>query len=148
MNSDGTLQMFTIVVLLGGGFLVFRWLSRRECARMLDLIRQRAGNDRHTFVNYFKDQSVPNHMLDVVYEYFQRWMGTKDFPVLPQDKVAELYGIVDEELEDTMCELLEKWDRDWPPEHELQGMAPVMTVQDVVLFLAQSPPLRKKRKKV
>ena len=112
-------------------------MSRR---REQKLARQRRGLGFDEFAAYFKAKDIPRDRLREVYDYFQHWQSVKNFPVQPDDDLYQVYGIVDEDVDDAVIELAKKWRVSLPPDSEWESMGTVRTVADVVRLLSQRPP--------
>lgn len=98
---------------------------------------ERAGMDPDEFVDYFTRQGIPRSVAEIVRAFFQDWKGILDFPVMPGDNIGDVYGIVDEDVDDTFYDLLELCGRrDKPDEAEIGGK-PIITVEDLVTLIAQ-----------
>jgi len=124
--------LFTAIV---AGFLAATGLLRyRDKQRA----KMRTGLEFEDFVSYFRGENIPVYKLYEVYNFFQQWQSVKNFPVLPDDDLYEVYGIVDEDVDDTVIELADRCRAKLPPTFE--GLRPVRTVADIVHLLNQLPP--------
>ena len=122
--------LFAFVVL----FLVVTGVNHYR-AKKLARIRRGIGFDQ--FVAHFSGERIPRDKLFVVYEHLQRWQTVKDFPVLATDDLCKVYGICEEDLDDAVIDLAEKWRVVLPA--DFQGVEPVHTVADLVRLLANLP---------
>jgi len=102
-----------------------------------EIARTRSGLGFEDFVAYFSDEGIPLYRLREVYDYFQNWQSVKNFPVLPNDDLYKVYGIYDEDVDDAVIELADRWGAKLPPTFE--GLEPVRTVADIVHLLNQLP---------
>ena len=109
------------------------WLRHRE----QKMAKVRSGLGFEDFVAYFSGEDIPLYKLREVYEYFQNWQSVKNFPVLPTDDLIKVYGIVDEDLDDAVVELANRWRANLPPTFE--GLGPVRTIADIVHLLNRLP---------
>src|SRR5437764_32202 len=68
----------------------------------------RAGENFDTFRSSFGIDEVPEEVLRAVYAKFQEWQSgwVQEFPVRAEDNIAGVYGIVDEDLDDLVKQLL------------------------------------------
>jgi hypothetical protein len=66
--------------------------------------------------------------LQTVYEHLEDWQGAP-FPVRRHDCIAEVYGIVGEDLDDLYVDLLEQIGCSASPEFVTR---PIITVEDLV----------------
>jgi hypothetical protein len=109
---------------------LFRIRARR-------MARARAGESFRHFAAHFGGQGIETEVLLAVYRYFQhrmRW-DVEGFPVRASDEIAGVYGIVDDELDDAIEELLAG--RELPtPTTVLPRMR---TVEDLVRLVASRP---------
>lgn len=102
------------------------------------IAKKRSGLGFNDFVGYFSGEDIPLYNLRGVYSYFQNWQSVKDFPVSPADDLYKVYGIYDEDVDDAVIELANRWRVKLPPTFE--GLRPVRTVADVVHLLNRLPP--------
>ena len=107
--------------------------------RQLQLAKARSGRGFEEFARYFPAESYPRDKLRVVYEYFQNLQFVKNFPVDPNDDLYEVYALCDEDLDDAVFELAERYGKKTPTDAGLEGQPPVRTVADVVRFLSRLP---------
>jgi hypothetical protein len=119
-----------VVTFFAGNFL----LRRRE----RKLAESRRGQGFDDFSGYFSGENIPRNKLHHVYDFFQSWQSVKNFPVRPSDDLYKVYGIVDDDVDDAVIELADRWCAKLPPTFE--GLRPVRTVADVVHLLNQLPP--------
>ncbi len=63
----------------------------------------------------------------------------KEFPVRPADTIDGIYGIVDEDVEDMVKDVLKEANRRMPNEGEIKFPVSLETVEDVVNFVAHCP---------
>ena len=105
------------------------------------LARQRAGEGFSDFAAYFVHRNIPHEILVGTYQYFGQWnaSGGELFPVRPTDNIADVYGCVDEDLEDAFDEILKKSGRRQFTEVEMPQPPRVETVEDVVRYVAAAP---------
>jgi len=118
--------------------LVANLVSRH---RERKLASQRSGQGFDGFAAYFYGQGIPADKLYEVFNYFQDLQTMKNFPVLPDDDLYEVYGICDEDVDDAVIELAAKWRVRLPPDAEWGSMGTVSTVADIVRLLSQRPAL-------
>lgn len=116
-------------------FLAGNSLLRYREKKLAD---SRRGQGFDDFTAYFSGEDIPRNKLRHVYDFFQRWQSVKDFPVHPTDDLYKVYGIVEDDVDDAVVELADRWRAKLPPNFE--GLRPVRTVADVVRLLHQLPP--------
>lgn len=102
-----------------------------------EIAKRRSGLGFNDFVAYFSGEDIPLHKLREVYAYFQNWQSVENFPVLPADDLYRVYGICDEDVDDAVIELADRWRAKLPPTFE--GLRPVRTVADIVHLLNRLP---------
>lgn len=111
--------------------------ARMHRTLIQEKIRQRPGQNKGTFVAFFQDRQIPCLIVDTTYGYFQGFMGG-DFPVLPQDKIADLSFDFDFfELR----ELARKCGGKLASQLNYEYTFQLDTVENLVLFLAACPPV-------
>jgi hypothetical protein len=125
-------------LLLSG--IVASFLAANSLLRYRDkkLADSRRGQGFGDFTAYFSGEDMSLDKLRLVYDYFQSWQYVKDFPVHPDDDLSKVYGIVDDDVDDTVIELAAGWRAKLPATFE--GLGPVRTVADVVRLLHRLPP--------
>ncbi|HEY3413256.1 MAG TPA: hypothetical protein VGM51_09390 [Armatimonadota bacterium] len=96
----------------------------------------RSGIDPDEFIGYFTRQGIPRPIAEITRAYFREWMGIADFPVLPADNIADVYGMVDEDLEATFFEVLDLCGRRDKPDEGEMGCPTINTVEDLVKLIA------------
>ena len=124
MNGWLLLSGIVASVLAGNFFL------RKRAQKLAD---NRRGQGFEEFTAYFSDEDIPRAKLRLVYDYFQKWQSVKNFPVVPNDDLSKVYGIVDDDVDDAVIELADRWRAKLPATFE--GFPPVRTVADVVHLL-------------
>ena len=127
----------TTPLLLVGIMASFLALTGFLRYREQKIAKTRSGLGFDDFVAYFSGEDIPMYKLREVYEYFQNWQSVKNFPVLPGDDLYKVYGIYDEDVDDAVIELADRWRAKLPPTFE--GLEPVRTVADIVHLLNQLP---------
>ncbi len=100
----------------------------------------RPGENFDTFHSSFAADDIPTEILHAVYAEFQKWCsGVVAFPVRAADDIGRIYGMVDEDLDDAVIEVVAKLGRQLPSAETLRKVQPVITVRDFVLFVAACP---------
>ena len=125
----GFIVLLTVVTVVG------RFSMRRIAAA-------RAGESFETFRDAFAMEPVPADVLRGVYAKFQECasgFGGTGFPVRADDVIDHVYGMVDEDLDDALEEVISECGRRIPPEEQLRRMEPVVTVRDFARFVAACP---------
>ncbi len=109
--------------------------------RIRRIAASRPGENFDTFHSSFAADDIPPEILEAVYAKFQKSCSgvVAAFPVRPADDIGRIYGMIDEDLDDAMIEVVAELDRQLPPTEILRKMQPVITVRDFVLFVAACP---------
>jgi hypothetical protein len=129
------LILFSALIAFGvGGTIISNF-------RMRQLARRRAGEGFNDFAASFATRDVPFEILSNTYNYFGDWnrVAGELFPVRATDNISDIYGCVEEDLDDAVGEILEKSGRRWPTRDELPQPPAVETIEDVVLYVAAAP---------
>lgn len=124
-----------VLVSAAGGTVLLDLRNRR-------IAYSRRGEGYEDFRRHFAGQGIEEPITSSVYHYFEDWMQSalaKEFPVQPADMIDDIYGIVDEDVEDMLKDVLEKANRRLPNENEMKPPVDLQTVGDVVEFVAQCP---------
>jgi hypothetical protein len=105
------------------------------------MARRRAGEGFSDFAAYFVHRNIPHQILSDTYRYFGQWnaFAGELFPVRPTDNISEVYGCVDEDLEDAVSELLRKSGRRPFTQAEMPQPPRIETVEDFVRYVAAAP---------
>ncbi len=124
---------FAAVLLAAGVLFVINTIRIRRIA--LD----RKGEGFDDFIECFDRSNINKQILVVIYDYFQAWNSgmVTCFPVRADDRIATIYGIIDEDVEFTMIELLELCKR-IPPKDESCPII-IVTVRDIVTYIDSCP---------
>jgi hypothetical protein len=105
--------------------------------KLQKLKKERPDNDLNTFMRSFEHEGINERLLREVYHYFQHITSGVDFPVLPTDRLYEVFGLCDEDLDDAILEIAERSGCQTPTTEEVKGLPPVRTVEDVVRLLSR-----------
>jgi hypothetical protein len=114
-----------IVSALGTAYLRIR--ARRYAA-------ERAGLGYEHFRRSFGSE-VPEEVMAGVYEFVSDSLRP-GFPIRADDSLAGVLGVVDEDLDDMISELLDRLDRVPDPSADEE---PIDTVGELVLYLSRAP---------
>ena len=112
------------------------------------MARQRAGEGFSDFAAYFVHRNIPHKILVDTYRYFGQWNAVAGelFPVRATDHISDVYGCVDEDLEDAFEEILKKSGRRPFTQAEMPQPPRVETVEDFVRYVAAAPVVPFERK--
>ena len=105
--------------------------------RVREIANSRRGKGFDDFATYFSALGIPRVKLFQVYLYFQDIQPVKNFPVFPTDDLYKVYGLADDDLDETVVDLAEQWGAVLPA--RLDGLGPVCSVEDLVLLLNRLP---------
>jgi hypothetical protein len=117
-------------VLMGLVFLYFSAQSRRAA-----LVRDRSGRTEETFAEYLAAYGFDPGIARTTYRYLQRVRGVP-FPIVPKDDLDRDLGLDDEEVKQSVRDLLDETGREYLP--GLMG-SPLVTVVDLVRYIQASP---------
>lgn len=98
------------------------------------LKRSRREDKKEDYIQYFEGKNLSKKLALDVHEYLSDWMSQPDFPVRPSDNLSNVYGIVDEDLEDFIQAITETNGLKLP-ENSDYWLTPVVTVEDLVSFV-------------
>jgi hypothetical protein len=123
----GAASVIILVVALGTSLLRIR--TRRIAA-------SRRGESFETFRAELAGLGIPDDVAIAVYRKFQEWCSDSvpDFPVRAADGIAEVYGMVGEDLDEAAKELLAECGRVGPDRGSDQT---VVTIGDLAQFVAR-----------
>ncbi|HEV7904611.1 MAG TPA: hypothetical protein VGO96_12280 [Pyrinomonadaceae bacterium] len=132
------LSVLIIGLVIAVLFMSAAFVTRISVGRMA---RQRAGEGFSDFAAYFVHRNIPHQILSDTYQYFGQWNASAGelFPVRPTDNISDVYGCVDEDLEDAVGEILQKSGRRPFTQAEMPQPPRIETVEDVVRYVAAAP---------
>lgn len=119
------------VVLIMASSVVLGFRSRRIAA-------ERVGENYDTFKASFGVNETPQEVLLATYVWFQKWQFGA-FPVRALDNIGSIYGVVEDDLEDAVIEVLAQCGRKLSSEEQVKRMHPIITIRDFALFVAACP---------
>jgi hypothetical protein len=126
--------MYLLILLLGSVAVLLTvnsFLHHKE----RKVKKMRTPNSLEDFIEFFSRKGIPQHILVNVYRYFQDWQGEKDFPVRPIDDLYKVYGICDDDIDDTIDDLAESCGCKIPDAEDVKDMPHIRTVEDVTYVL-------------
>jgi hypothetical protein len=139
--GEGSARMLTcLCVVLGFGVLIaIGTIGIR--VRTRQIAASRPGENYEVFRSSFEVGEAPPDVLWAVYATFQEWCSetVAEFPVRAADHIGDIYGMVDEDLDDAVLEVLEECGRRLPPDEQLRQIRPIVTIRDFVLFVVECP---------
>jgi hypothetical protein len=117
-------------VLMGFALLYFSAQSRRA-----GLVRDRSGRTEETFAEYLAAYGFDPEIARATYRYLQQVQQVA-FPIVPKDDLDRDLGLNDDDVKQTVRDLLDETGR----EH-LPGLldSPLVTVVDLVRYIQASP---------
>lgn len=120
-----------LLVLLTSVF--WKWKVRR-------LLKDRVGSV-DSFIESFDGSGIDVEVLKCIYGALSKLNSNRsvEFPILANDDIEDVYGIVGEDLEDYIDEILKKTGRSWDNYDENPYRARVITVKDLALFVNAQP---------
>jgi hypothetical protein len=117
-------------LLMGLALVYFSAQSRRSA-----LTRDRSGRTEETFAEYFAAYGFDPRIARATYRYLQQTQQVA-FPIEPLDDLDRALGLDEEELNQTVRDLLAETGREYLP-----GLlaSPLVTVLDLVRYIQASP---------
>jgi hypothetical protein len=125
----GFLALLAILIVFGPPI----WFYKRRRFRLLAKARQ--GWSICQFVRSFDYRRTDTKIIRAVYEGFQEWAIGANFPVKADDSISDIYGMVDEDLDDFAEEVAAKTNRSLTNTTSNPYFGKVETVKDLVIFL-------------
>ena len=117
-------------VLMGFALLYFSAQSRRAA-----LVRDRSGKTEETFAEYLGAYGFDPEIARTTYRYLQDVQQVA-FPIVPKDDLDRDLGLDDDDVKQTVRDLLDETGRDYLPGlHD----SPLVTVVDLVRYIQASP---------
>jgi hypothetical protein len=97
--------------------------------------RKAEGSDRNAFIAHFAASEVDPRIPAAVYDWFQHWQAV-DFPARPEDNIADVYGIVGDDVDDMILDLAGICGCGAPSMRQVADLGlPVSTTEDLVNLL-------------
>jgi hypothetical protein len=129
------LSVVGLCLVLFGVFMAWGHVRIRRIAAA------RTGESFETFRGAFGREDVAPEVLRTVYATFQAWWphSVAAFPVRADDALGQIYGIAGEDLDDAVMDAVAACGRRLPPDEQLRGMRPIVTVRDLACFLSACP---------
>ncbi|MCW5958619.1 MAG: hypothetical protein KIS76_00545 [Pyrinomonadaceae bacterium] len=100
--------------------------------------RNRKEDKKEDFIKHFVKQGISELLALDVYQYLQNWMSFNDFPVRPLDNLVVIYGIADEDLDDSIIEIAEANSYEIPKNTDYWEKQ-IVTVEDLIRFIDSFP---------
>lgn len=128
-------QAIPLLVILGcliGGFLLLYISARR---RRQEMAKNRVGVTEQSFVRHMVTYDFDPMIARETYRYLQQ-VQLVDFPILPGDSLDEDLGLDQDDVKESVRDLLRVTGREFRP-----GIltSPIVTVEDIVRYLQASP---------
>jgi len=117
-------------VALIAGMSIFLQIRTRQIAA------SRAGETFEMFSASFCREEVSLEVLWAVYESFESRNG-KPFPVRADDVISDIYRMSDEDLDNTVLQVLAECNRKCPSVDQIESMSPILTIRDLMHFVAK-----------
>lgn len=109
-------------------------------SRQKDLAESRDAWTEHEFLDYFAESGVAHGITRAVWEALGQEADPEGFTPRPTDNLLQVYGLADDDLDDLILAVLERCGCRVPPPSETEKMDPVLTVADMVIFVAAMKP--------
>jgi len=110
----------------------------RHTSRLRRIARERAGESFEQFREHFPDLSFEE--LRSLYEYLQRALAFRGFPLRADDNLAAMFGLSEVDLQDFAAEAVARAGRVWPTAANFSRSVLMETVGDLVRFVLACPP--------
>lgn len=128
-------QSIPLLIILGcmvGGFLLLYISARR---RRFEMTKNRVGVTEQSFVRHMAAYDFDPFIAKETYRYLQQ-VQLVDFPILPGDSLDEDLGLDQDDIKESVRDLLRATGREFRP-----GIltSPIVTVEDIVRYLQASP---------
>ena len=105
--------------------------------RQMRLSESRRPYTKENFCDYFEALSVDAKIASEVWNALSDSADFDEFRPYPEDDILRVYGLADEDLDDLVLGILNRCQCRVPSPAETASMAPLETVVDLVLFVAQ-----------
>jgi hypothetical protein len=109
----------------------------RNTSRLRRIARERAGESFEQFREHFSD--LPLEELRALYEYLQRALAFRGFPLRADDNLAAMFGLSEVDLQDFAAEAVQRAGRVWPSAANFSRSVLMETVGDLVRFVLACP---------
>ena len=121
--------MRTLAMVIGGmaslGGLYWAW----EWSRL----SKHRGLSQQEFVSYFSQYEVTPELSAGIYDHFKRMRGVKGFCPAPNDTIEVTYGMLNDDLDDELRDILGRFGSEMPSRVTLaEWQASVNTLEGVV----------------
>jgi hypothetical protein len=117
--------------------LISRLIEEPFRSRQKKRIRYQKYYNKQNFIEHFDNLNIDQTITEIVWNRFGQEVSIEGFVPMPNDEIVRLYGIVDEDMEDLLHELLTECNKVIPTQDTLLTMKPLETIQDMVLFLSR-----------
>jgi hypothetical protein len=125
--------MVIVILSVLAGFVVF--LAVATAVYQWRLSHHR-GISRDEFIRHFRDRDIPDAVSAAVYDYYKSGVISRKFGVAPDDRLADLFSDLLEDLEIAAKTLITKLGMKDADISSLEQRAnPHITVGDMVLWL-------------
>lgn len=104
--------------------------------RQRKLAEQRTSYSKDQFLQYFDDLDVDRNVVSDIWDELSPWICHDSFKPMPDDNLAEVFGIVDDDVDDFVLDILKKHLYEIPPPSVTLKMPVIATVADIVRTVA------------
>jgi len=101
--------------------------------RQKAVLADRANYSKENFIDFF---DTSDNVPEIVWNIFQKEIVLDGFKPQPEDDIAYMFGIVDEDLRDLILEALSNCHKLLPDEEQLGKMKPIKTIENLVNFIS------------
>lgn len=105
--------------------------------RQKRLSKSRKANSKKEFFESFERVGIEKEAASLVWNALMNEAVFDGFLPAPDDDLLYTYGIVDDDLDELVIELLNQYKCKLPLSSDIEKMSPVRTVYDLVCFLSE-----------
>ena len=81
---------------------------------------------------------IPEELAILIIQYLRGWENKHDLQINPSDDISDVYGIVEEDLDDFVLSVADEFGR-LPPKSTANWPNPIVTVRDLAEFVSSFP---------
>ncbi len=130
--------MFTWMIAIGGAGALFGILAALQVVKIARIKGARVGEGFEEFAARIAGRGVPEEVQREVVAYIQGREFPRKVPVRPEDDLARVYGIVDEDVYDAVVRISAKAGR-IPPSGIDNAVKGIVSVGDLAEYVAKLP---------
>lgn len=131
--------LFYILSILGLVIVIVTigYVISKKTINTLQKNRLNTGYNEEYIFKYFDDIKVPKIVVEKVIYHVRNLIKMTNFPVMPNDRLGNVYGLLDDDLDEFVVDITKEFGCDKMPDHELiKVYMPIITVEDLVKLIA------------